>query len=141
MALSKENLEVRKELRQFIYDAEVLGHITQFPVKVVFFESSRMDGDWANCELKGKGHNRYFQIAFDKKFMSTPTGRDFCISMMPHELAHALTWSSSKKVESARTLKYGDHSPEFGIIYAQLWTDLIESSWDEEEEDNEEDNS
>ena len=45
---------------------------------------------------------------------------------MIHELAHAFTWVGDSIVEEGRTCKYGVHGPDFGIVYAQLWTDLIE---------------
>jgi len=45
---------------------------------------------------------------------------------MVHELAHAFTWVGDLEVEESRTSKYGVHGPDFGIVYAQLWTDLIE---------------
>ena len=126
MSLTKENKKGRKEIREYVANAEVLGHIPEFPVKVVFVEESAMDGMWATCELKGKGSKRHFELAFESTLMTSPHGREFCVSMIPHELAHVHTWSSSKKVEQARQSKYGDHGPDFGVMYAQLWTDLME---------------
>ena len=140
-ALTNENKKGRKEIREYVANAEVLGHIPEFPVKVVFIEESRMGGVWATCELKGKGAKRYFELAFESALMTTPHGRDFCVSMIPHELAHVHTWSSSKKVEQARESKYGDHGPDFGVMYAQLWSDLMEGPCivaEREKEDEEE---
>ena len=58
--------------------------------------------------------------------MTTAHGRDLCVTLLIHELAHVYTWSSNQRIEDAKIAKYGDHGPEFGIVYAQLWTDLID---------------
>lgn len=140
-ALTKENKKGRKEIREYVTRAEILGHVPEFPVRVVFVDESKMEGNFASCELKGKGSKRYFEIAFEDKLMTTPHGRDFAICTLPHELAHVHTWSSSKKVEQSRHKKYGDHGPDFGVMYAQLWTDLMENpciASEREKEDDEE---
>ena len=141
MSLTKENKKGRKEVREYIARSEVLGHIPEFPIRVIFSDESKMDGMWATCELKGKGSKKYFEIAFESALMTSPHGRDFCISMIPHELAHVHTWSSSKKVEQARQAKYGDHGPDFGVMYSQLWHDLMEGpclTAEREDDDDEE---
>ena len=96
-----------------------------------------MEGCWATTELKGKGKTQYIEIAFDEVYMTTPHGRDLCMVIAIHELAHAITWSGNVKVEEAKSFKYGDHGPEFGIVYAQLWSDLIDGKSPEGLDDNE----
>ena len=39
--------------------------------------------------------------------------------------------SVSQRIEDAKIAKYGDHGPEFGIVYAQLWTDLMDLGGEE----------
>ena len=70
---------------------------------------------------------------FDETYMHTTHGRDLCMVIAVHELAHALTWSPNKKVEEANTYKYGVHGPDFGIVYAQLWTDVMEGKGPEDD--------
>jgi hypothetical protein len=43
-------------------------------------------------------------------------------------------------VEQSRKIKYGDHGPDFGVMYAQLWSDLMEGPCiaAEREKENEE---
>ena len=60
-ALTKENKKGRKEIREYITRAEILGHIPEFPVRIVFVDESKMEGNFASCELKGKGAKRYFE--------------------------------------------------------------------------------
>jgi len=134
MSLSKENKATRKLLRDLVQHAEWLGHVPYFPIKVVFKHEKQMDDCYATTELKGKGSKRYIEIAFDEEYLKTSHGRDLCKVNMIHELAHALTWSNNTRVEEARTMKYGTHGPEFGIVYAQLWEDLIEGRPEEHED-------
>jgi hypothetical protein len=141
MALSKENLKARRELRKLVYRAEVLDHIAEFPIKMVFLDSKQMDDNWADVVLKGKGSKRYFQVAFDEKYMKTPHGRDLCYINAIHELAHVFTWNTCPKVETAKSIKYGEHGPDFGVVYAQLWTDLMGTYYGYEYEDDEKDES
>ena len=47
MSLTKENKKGRKEIREYIANAEVLGHVPEFPVRVVFTEESKMEGNYA----------------------------------------------------------------------------------------------
>jgi len=136
MALTKENTLGRKAIRDIVKYAEVLGHVSSFPIKVVFVDFVDCFG---HAELKGSGKKQYFELALDSKYMKTPHGRDLCMVVAIHELAHIYTWSGDPHVEEAKTLKYGDHGPEFGIVYAQLWTDLMEGyipGVDEEEEED-----
>lgn len=126
MSLSKQNIIARKSLRSLVEQSEWAGHVPAFPIKVSFKHKKYMEGCWATTELKGKGKSQYLEIAFDEIYMTTSHGRDLCMVIAIHELAHALTWSGDIKVEEAKSFKYGDHGPEFGIMYAQLWTDLME---------------
>ena len=135
MSLTKENVLGRKAIRDIVRYAEVLGHVATFPIKVVFNPTVDCFG---HAELKGTGKNQYFELALGSNYMKTPAGRDLCMIVAIHELAHIYTWSGDPRVEEAKTLKYGDHGPEFGIVYAQLWTDLMEGyipGVDEEEYD------
>lgn len=139
MALSRENRSRRREIRRLVERAEIHGHISSFPIKVVFKPSPAMDYDWAYALLKGSGKNRYFEIAFDERYMNTSHGRDLCVALTIHELAHVFTWSGNEKVEDAKTAKYGDHGPDFGVVYARLWTDLMENYDLEDGDDDNED--
>jgi len=141
MSLSKENIKGRKVIRSLVEQAEWLGHIPPWPIKIKFKSKSYMDATWGTTELKGKGKNQYIELVLDEDCMKTPHGRDLCTVIAVHELAHAITWSGNEKVEDAKTLKYGDHSPEFGFVYAQLWTDLMEgyTAGDEGGDDDNED--
>lgn len=133
MGLSKENIKGRKAVRTLIEQSEWAGHVSSFPIKVAFKSRKHMEDCWATTELRGKGKKKYIEIAFDEIYMTTPHGRDLCVVIAIHELAHALTWSSDIKVEDAKSFKYGDHGPEFGFVYAQLWTDLMSSQTPEDE--------
>ena len=133
MSLSKENKKARKFLRALVEQAEWMGHTAHYPIKVAFYPAKKMDDCYATTELKGRGKKKYFEIAFDEDYLNTPHGRDLCRVNMIHELAHAYTWIGNFDVESARTMKYGVHGPDFGIVYAQLWTDLMEGR-DEKDE-------
>ena len=126
MNLSKENLKGRKEIRKLIERAEILGQVSHLPVKVSFKPSSVMDGDWGHVQKKSK----YFELALDEKYMQTPHGRELCVVVAVHELAHIYSWSSNPRVEAAREAKYGEHGPEFGVVYAQLWSDLMDSDYE-----------
>ena len=137
MSLSKENINGRKTVRTLIKQSEWSGHIPAFPITVAFKPKKSMEGCWATTELKGKGKTQYIEIAFDEVYMTTPHGRDLCMVIAIHELAHAITWSGNVKVEEAKSFKYGDHGPEFGIVYAQLWSDLIDGKSPEGLDDNE----
>ena len=138
MSLSKENMKGRKAIRSLIEQSEWAGHVPAFPIKAVFKPKTTMEDCWATTDLKGTGKNKYIEIAFDETYMNTPHGRDLCMVIAVHELAHALTWSPNKKVEEAKTYKYGVHGPDFGIVYAQLWTDVMEGKSPEDEDGSEE---
>jgi hypothetical protein len=132
--LSKENKACRKELRKLVEYAEVLGHESIYPIKVVFNSFPDYEGrcpSYAYAQVKGKGNNRHFEIGFDEKYVTTPHGRDLCTTLLVHELAHVYTWSADQRIEDAKTAKYGEHGPEFGIVYAQLWTDLMDLGGEE----------
>ena len=123
--ISKENRNRRKEIRNMVKEAVALGHVAVFPIKVSFRSSSAMEYDWACAVLKGEGKDRYFDVSFEARFVNSDLGRDLCLTLLVHELAHVFTWSENKEVEDAKTAKYGEHGPEFGVVYAQLWTDLM----------------
>ena len=135
MNLTKENIKGRKEIRKLIERAEILGHVSHLPIKVVFKPSSAMDGSWGDVEKKSK----HFVLSFDDKYMQTPHGRELCIVIAVHELAHIYSWSSNPRVEAARDAKYGEHGPEFGVVYAQLWSDLMDSDYEYGDDENIED--
>ena len=136
--ISKANMKARRAIRTLVQQSEWSGHVSAFPIKVEFKTKSYMDGNWGTTDLKGKGKNRYIEIALDEEYMKTEHGRDLCMVIAVHELAHALTWSGNKKVEDAKSFKYGDHGPDFGIVYAQLWTDLMEGKTSEGDDDDNE---
>jgi len=123
--LSKENISRRREIRDLVRMAEEEGHVCSFPIKVKFRGKSYMNGDWGSTEIKGMGKNKYIEISLDEGRMKTKDGRDLCLMTFVHELAHAIVWGNNEKVENAKFLKYGDHGPDFGIVYAQLWSDLM----------------
>ena len=134
IGLSKENKICRKELRKLVEYAEVLGHESAYPIKLVFPmfpEWQDNHPDYAYAQVKGKGKNRHFEIGFNSKYMTTAHGRDLCVTLLIHELAHVYTWSADQRIEDAKIAKYGDHGPEFGIVYAQLWTDLMDLGGEE----------
>lgn len=126
MELTKENRKARKIIRSFIDHANLHGHISAFPIRVSFKSSSYMDGSWGHVNLRGSEKNKYLELAINEEYMKTSHGRELCMVISVHELAHAFTWASDEKVEEAKTEKYGDHGPEFGVVYAQLWTDLMD---------------
>ena len=126
MSLSKENKKARRYIRSLVEQADWMGHVACHPIKVVFLPPEKMEDCFATTELKGKGNKKYIEIAFDEEYLNSSHGRDLCRVNMVHELAHAFTWVSDLEVEESRTSKYGVHGPDFGIVYAQLWTDLIE---------------
>ena len=123
MGLSKENNKGRKLVRTLVEHAGLMGHVAAFPIRVVFKPSLDCFG---HADLKGSGNNRYFELALDSEFMETTHGRDLCVVIAVHELAHIYTWTGNDTVEEAKTNKYGSHGPEFGVVYAQLWTDLMD---------------
>ena len=131
--ISKANMKARRAIRTLVQQSEWAGHVSAFPIKVEFRSKSYMDGNWGTTDLKGKGKKKYIEIALDEEYMKTEHGRDLCMVIAVHELAHALTWSPNKKVEEANTYKYGVHGPDFGIVYAQLWTDVMEGKGPEDD--------
>lgn len=124
--ISKENVRARKQIRELVREAELSGHTPAFPIKVSFKPHSYMKDNYGTTELKGTGNKKYIEICLDEEYMKTQPGRDLCLVITIHELAHAFTWSGNQKVEESKTHKYGDHGPEFGFVYAQLWSDLME---------------
>jgi len=128
MKLSKQDIQGRSSIRSLAKQSEWLGHVSAFPIKFGFKSKTYMAGNWGTTEIKGLGKNKHIEISLGEDYMKTPHGRELCMVIAIHELAHALTWSANEKVEDAKSYKYGDHGPEFGIVYAQLWSDVMDTT-------------
>lgn len=104
---------IQKEMREVLRDLRTLEP-TIVPVRV---RRLKLDDCWGYCTLyrdSETGKPLYFLIAIDNRIPAP-----LVAETLVHEWAHAVAWQEGKAVD--------DHGPEWGVTYARIYSQVIDS--------------